>query len=65
MVYNLVTSMMELLDSLVILQVECPKISFLNKQQIIFEIKMPDQIFKTPIGKWILVQEMNCVYEIT
>jgi len=65
MVYNLVTSMMELLDSLVILQVECPKISFLNKQQIIFEIKMPDQNFKTPIGKLILVKEMNCVYEIT
>jgi len=26
---------------------------------------MPDQIFKTPIGKLILVKEMNCVYEIT
>jgi hypothetical protein len=25
---------------------------------------MPDQIFKTPIGKLILVKEMNCVYEI-
>jgi len=55
---------MELLDSLIILQVECQK-SFLNKHQIIFEIKMPDQIFKTPIGKLILVKEMNCVYEIT
>jgi hypothetical protein len=41
------------------------KILFLNKHQIIFEIKMPDQFFKTPIGKWILVQEMNCIYEIT
>jgi len=38
---------------------------FLDKHQIIFEIKIPDQIFKTPIGKWILVQEMNCIYEIT
>jgi len=56
--------MMELLDSLVILKVECQK-SFLNKHQIIFEIKMPDQIFKTPIGKLILIKEMNCVYEIT
>jgi len=35
LVYNLVTLMMELLDSLVILQVECQK-SFLNKHQIIF-----------------------------
>jgi len=35
------------------------KISFLNKHQIIFEIKMPDQFFKTPIGKWILVKEIN------
>jgi len=41
------------------------KISFLDKHQIIFEIKIPDQFFKTPIGKWILVQDMNCVYEIT
>jgi len=42
------------------------KISFLKEHQIIFfEIKIPDQVFKTPIGKWILVQEMNCVYEIT
>jgi len=40
------------------------KILFLNKHQIIFEIKTPDQIFKTPIGKLILVWEMNCVYEI-
>jgi len=56
--------MMVLLDSLIILQVECQK-SFLNKHQIIFEIKTPDQIFKTPIGKLILVKEMNCVYEIT
>jgi hypothetical protein len=46
---------MELLDSLVILQVECQKYRFLNKHQIIFEIKTPDQIFKTPIGKLILV----------
>jgi hypothetical protein len=27
------------------------KILFLNKHQIIFEIKMPDQFFKTPTGK--------------
>ena len=40
------------------------KISFLNEHQIIFEIKMPDQFFKTPIGKWILVKEINYVYEI-
>ena len=59
------TSMMELLDSLVILQVECQKYHFFNKHQIIFEIKMPDQIFKTPTGKLILVKEMNCLYEIT
>ena len=39
------TSMMELLDSLVILQVECQKYHFLNKHQIIFEIKMPNQFF--------------------
>jgi len=26
---------------------------------------MPDQIFKTPIKKLIMVKEMNCVYEIT
>jgi hypothetical protein len=25
---------------------------------------MPDQFFKTPTGKLILVKEMNCVYEI-
>jgi hypothetical protein len=49
---------MELFDSLVILQVECQK-SFLNKHKIIFEIKTLDQIFKTPIGKLILVKEMN------
>jgi hypothetical protein len=61
---NLVTSMMELLDSLVILQVECQKY-FFNKHQIIFEIKMPDQFFKTPIGKLILVKVLNRVYEIT
>jgi len=36
LVYNLVTSMMEFLDSLVILQVECQKYHFLNKHQIIF-----------------------------
>jgi alpha-acetolactate decarboxylase len=41
------------------------KISFLNKHQIIFEIKMQDQTFKTPIEKLILVKEMNCIYEIT
>jgi hypothetical protein len=37
------------------------KISFLDKYQIIFffEIKMPDQFFKTPIGKGILVKEIN------
>jgi len=35
------------------------KISFLNKHQIIFEIKMPDQFFKTPIGKLILEKVMN------
>ena len=58
-VYNLVTSMMELLDSLVILQVECQKILFLNKHQTIFEIKMPDQFFKIPIVKLILVKVMN------
>jgi hypothetical protein len=40
------------------------KILFLNKHQIIFEIKMPDQFFKTPTGKLILVKEMNYVYEI-
>jgi hypothetical protein len=44
-VYNLVTSMMELLDSLVILQVECEKYMFLDKHQIIFGIKMQDQVF--------------------
>jgi hypothetical protein len=42
-VYNLVTS--ELLDSLVILQVECEKYMFLDKHQIIFGIKMQDQVF--------------------
>jgi hypothetical protein len=36
LVYNLVTSMMELLDLPVILQVECQKYHFLNKHQIIF-----------------------------
>jgi hypothetical protein len=40
------------------------KISFLNKHQITFEIKMPDQFFKTPIGKLILVKVMNWIYEI-
>jgi hypothetical protein len=40
------------------------KILFLNKHQFIFEIKMPDQFFKTPTGKLILAKEMNCVYEI-
>jgi hypothetical protein len=44
-VYNLVTSMIELLDSLVILQVECEKYMFLDKHQIIFGIKMQDQVF--------------------
>ena len=38
--------MKELLDSLVILQVECQKYRFLNKHQTIFEIKMPDQFFQ-------------------
>jgi len=37
----------------------------LNKHQIIFEIKMQVQFFKTPIRKLILVKEMNCVYEVT
>jgi hypothetical protein len=36
---------MELLDSLVILQVECEKYMFLDKHQIIFGIKMQDQVF--------------------
>jgi len=54
----MVTSMKELLDSLLILQVECQK-SFLNKHQITFEIKIPDQFFKTQIGKLILVKIMN------
>jgi len=40
------------------------KILFLNKHQILFEIKMPDQFFKTLTGKLILVKEMNCIYEI-
>ena len=40
------------------------KILFLNKHQFIFEIKMSDQFFRTPIGKWILVKEINYVYEI-
>jgi hypothetical protein len=40
------------------------KILFLNEHQIIFEIKMPDHFFKTPIGKWILEKEINYVYEI-
>jgi hypothetical protein len=44
-VYNLVTSMMELLDSLVFLQVECEKYMFLDKHRIIFGIKMQDQVF--------------------
>jgi hypothetical protein len=44
-VYNLVTSMMELLDLLVFLQVECEKYMFLDKHQIIFGIKMQDQVF--------------------
>jgi hypothetical protein len=35
------------------------KISFLKEHQFIFEIKMPDQFFRTPIGKWILVKGMN------
>jgi hypothetical protein len=55
---SLVTSIKELLDSLVILQVECQK-SFLNKHQITFEIKIPYQFFKTQIGKLILVKVMN------
>jgi hypothetical protein len=51
---------MELLDSLVILQVECEKYMFLDKHQIIFGIKMQDQVFfQTPIGKWVLVKEIN------
>jgi len=52
--YNLVTSMMELLDSLVILQVECQKYHFWINIKLFFEIKMPDQFFfKTQIGKLI------------
>jgi hypothetical protein len=36
------------------------KISFLKEHQIIiFKIKIPDQFFKTPIGKLILVKGMN------
>jgi len=35
------------------------KIWFLDKHQIIFGIKMQDQFFKTPVGKWILVKEIN------
>jgi len=62
--YNLVTSMMKLLDSLCHSTSRMSKISFLNEHQIIFEIKMPDQFFKTPIGKLILVKEMNWAYEI-
>jgi len=37
--------MMELLDSLVFLQVECEKYMFLDKHRIIFGIKMQDQVF--------------------
>jgi hypothetical protein len=51
-VYNLVTSMMELFDSLVILQVECQKYHFWINIKLFFEIKMLDQFFKTPIGNW-------------
>jgi len=41
------------------------KISFLNKHQIIFEIKMPDQFFfQNSNRELILVKEMNYVYEI-
>jgi len=56
--------MKELLDSLVILQVECQKYYFWINIKLFFEIKMPDQFFKTPTGKLILVKEMNCIYEI-
>jgi hypothetical protein len=35
------------------------KISFLKEHQFIFKIKTPDQIFKTPIEKLILVKGMN------
>ena len=41
------------------------KYHFWSHVKLFFEIKIPDQIFKTPIGKWILVQEMNCIYENT
>jgi hypothetical protein len=65
LVYNLVTSMMELLDSLVILQVECQKYCFWINIKSFLKLKCQINFFKTPIGKLILVKEMNCVYEIT
>jgi len=41
------------------------KISFLNKHQIIFKIKMLDQFFfQNSNRELILVKEMNYVYEI-
>jgi hypothetical protein len=43
-----------------------PKILFLNKHEIIFEIKMPDQFFfQNSNRELILVKKMNYVYEIT
>ena len=65
LVYNLVTSMMELLNSLVILQVECQKYCFWINIKLFLKSKCQINFFKTLIGKLILVKEMNCVYEIT
>jgi len=65
LVYNLVTSMMELLDSLVILQVDCQKHRFWINIKLFFKSKCQiNFFFKTPIGKLILVKEMNYIYEI-
>jgi hypothetical protein len=55
LVYNLVTSMLELLDSLVILQVECRKYHSWINIKLFLKSKCKINFFKTPIGKLILV----------
>jgi hypothetical protein len=50
--------MKELLDSFIILHVECQNI-VLNKYQIIFEIKKKVQFFKIPLAEKILVKTIN------